>query len=315
VQSFNDQDLRRVLWSLAVGASILGGIGAYQFISSGAGGLYAGGAGASVRAVGTFGEAVGDSNYFASFLQLAALPAIALVFGHPRENGWLIPLIAIIVTGLAFSLSRGGMLGFAAGLLLLMLWGRARWMIAGVTVLVAILTIAGANPLLASSSFETVEERLNTISETEQTSTNTRPELFSHAIDLTLEYPLVGVGLNQFMEHSSRRGLTERGRPHETAHNVYLSLSAETGLIGAGGFLFFLGLVARRAVVALRSRAPLARATAFGCAAALFGFALQGFTVSLNRNNLLWATFLILAGILVALSNRAPASGAPAPLR
>ena len=121
-QSFDDKGMRTVLWSLAGGAAILGGIGAVQFVGSGGGGLYAGGAGASVRAVGTFGEAVGDSNYFASFLQLAALPTIALIIARPRENAALIPLAVIAVTGLAFSLSRGGMLGFAAGLLLLLLW-------------------------------------------------------------------------------------------------------------------------------------------------------------------------------------------------
>lgn len=315
VQSFDDEQIRRVLWCLAVGGAVLGGIGAIQFISSGAGGLYAGGAGASVRAVGTFGEAVGDSNYFASFLQLAALPAIALIVSRPRENALLIPLAAVTVTGLAFSLSRGGMLGFAAGLFLLLLWGRARWMAAGVTVVAVIVTLAGANPLVASSSFETVEQRLTTIGDFGQSSTNTRPELFEAAIDMTIENPIVGVGLNQFEEQSSRRGLTERGLPHETAHNVYLSLAAETGLIGVGTFLFFLGFVARRALIALRNQAPIAKAAAFGCAASLFGFAIQGLTVSLNRNNLLWATFLVLAGILVALSNRAPAAAPAAPLR
>jgi O-antigen ligase len=315
VQSFTEHQIRQVLWSLAIGGAILGGIGAVQFISSGAGGLYAGGAGASVRAVGTFGEAVGDSNYFASFLQLAALPAIALIVAQPRRNAMLVPLVAITVTGLAFSLSRGGMLGFAAGLLLLLLWGRARWMAAGVTVVVAVITIAGANPLVASSSFGTVEQRLATVGDLGQTSTNTRPELFQQAVDLTIEYPLTGVGLNQYIEHSAARGLTERGRPHETAHNVYLSLSSETGLIGVGAFLAFIGLVVRRAFVALRHRTPISRAAAFGCAAALFGFAIQGLTVSLNRNNLLWATFLVLAGILVALSDRAPVRTTTEPQR
>ncbi len=304
VQSFSDTQIRRVLWSLAIGGAVLGAIGAYQFVTSGGGGLYAGGAGTNVRATGTFGEALGDSNYFASFLQLAALPAIALLIARPRENVVLVPLVAIAVTGLAFSLSRGGMLGFGAGVLLLLLWGRARWMAGGVAALVAILTIAGANPLVASSSFETVEQRLTTIGDVSQSSLNTRPELFEGALEMTIDHPVTGVGLNQFQEYAARQGLTERGLPHETAHNVYLSLSAETGLIGLGAFLFFLVFLGQRGVAALRHRAPMARAAAFGCAASLFGFAIQGMTVSLNRNNLLWATFLVLAGILVALSNR-----------
>ena len=154
------------------------------------------------------------------------------------------------------------------------------------------ITILGQTPSSPHALSKTVEQRLTTISDVGQTATNSRPELFAAAIDMTLQHPISGVGLNQFAEHSALfGGLTERGQPHETAHNVYLSLSAETGLIGASAFLCFLALIAQRALVALRHRHPLARAVAFGCAASLFGFAIQGMTVSLNRNNLLWATF------------------------
>jgi O-antigen ligase len=306
VQSCSPEVLRKLCWALAIGGGVLGAVGTAEFLAAGGGSLYSGGAGADVRAIGTFGEAVGDSNYFAAFLQLAALPAIALLVLDPRRNLPILPFAVLAVVGLAFSLSRGGMLGFAAGILLLLLfWGRARRVAAGVAALLVVLTVAGANPLVGSEQLQTVTSRLGTIDEFGQTETNARPELFDAAADMAIEHPVVGIGLNEFDEHSARRGLTERGLPHETAHNVYLSLAAETGLVGLGALLFFGGFLVRRAVVAVRARDPLARALALGLSAALFGFAIQGATVSLNRNNLLWATFLIVAGMLVALSDRA----------
>lgn len=309
VQSFSPAEMRTVCKALTVGAGVLGAIGAAQYVATGGGGLYAGGAGASVRAVGTFGSEVGDSNYYAAFLQLGALPGVAMLIADPRRNLWLAPFLALAITGLAFSLSRGGMLGFATGiLLLLVLWPRARWAVGVCATVLVALTIAGANPLLGSEAVEVVGERLASIGETGNTSTNRRPELFAAAAEMTVEHPFFGIGVNQFSEHSAQRGMTERGLPHETAHNVYLSLSAETGLLGLGAFLLFCGFVARRAVAAMSSRVAEDRTFAYGLAGALLGFAMQGMTVSLNRNNLLWVTFLVIAGLLVALGGRAAAA-------
>lgn len=305
VQTLEVRDLGRILTCLALGGAVLGAIGTVQFIASGGGGLYAGGAGADVRVAGTFGQVAGDSNYYASFLAMAALSSIALGLALPRRYGVLLLVTVATVTGLAFSLSRGGMLGFAAGLLVLaVVWRRARWGGAGLAVGLVALTIVGANPLAGSTAVETVEQRLGSVSQVGQTSIDTRPQLFRAAVDMTLERPLTGVGMNEYAVHAERRGLSERGRPPETAHNMYLSLSAETGLLGLAGLLLFLGFLARRAAQAVKARGGIQRGIAIGCAAALFGFAVQGLTVSSNRNNLLWATFLVVAGVLVAIADR-----------
>jgi O-antigen ligase len=309
-QTLSSEQIRNVVVAAVIGAGILGAIGAIQFAQSGGAGLYGGGAGAEGRVAGTFasGDDQSATNYFASALQLIALPAIALITAGPRKYGWLAPLALLIVVGLMISLSRGGTLGFVAGLLVLVaLWGRARLLVGGVALLAIVLTIVGANPLLGSEQVETITQRLSSATETEESSTNLRPKAYAVAIDIALENPLTGIGVNQFRAELGSRGesLSERGQPLEGAHNVFLSLASETGLFGIGAFLFFIGVLASRARVALRSRDGLAKPLALGFAATLIGFAVQGLTVTQNRNHLLWGTFLLIAGMLVALSDQA----------
>lgn len=317
VQTFDARQMRLVVGGLVIGAGILGAIGAIQYIQSGGSGLYGGGAGVDDRVAGTFGSGGDQSatNYYASALQLAALPAIAMLIWSPRRNIWMLPFAVAIVLGLLFSLSRGGTLGFAAGLLLLVaLWGRARVAVTLVAIVAVGLTVAGANPLIGSSDVETIQARLSSAGDFGASRTNLRPRAYSEAIDLTAENPLFGIGVNQFRNVVATRGphLSELGQPLEDAHNVFLSLGAETGLIGLGGFCFFVGILVARARAALRSRGVLTRPLALGFAAALFGFAIQGMTVTQNRNHLLWGMFLVIGGMLVALGDRADAARASA---
>jgi O-antigen ligase len=315
VQSFDLREIKRVVAALVIGAGILGAVGAAQFGATGDAGVYAGGAGVSDRVAGTFGTEDDSSatNYFASALELAALPAIVMLVAFPRRNAWMAIPAAAIVVGLLLSLSRGGTLGFAGGLLLLVaLWGRARAAVTAIAVVAIGLTVAGLNPLIGTEQVETVGQRLSSATNFESSSSNLRPQAYSEAIELTAENPVFGIGVNQFRSTVAKRGqgLSEQGAPLEGAHNVFLSLGAETGLVGLGAFCFFVAMVVGRARAALRSRDPLGRALALGFAAALAGFAIQGMTVTQNRNHLLWGTFLVVAGLLVALGDRADAAAA-----
>jgi O-antigen ligase len=231
----------------------------------------------------------------------------------------LVPFTTATILGLLFSLSRGGTLGFAAGLILLvLLWGRARIMVSIVAAIAVGLTIFGANPLIGTEDVQTIEQRLSSAGDFGASRTNLRPRAYSEAIELTAENPLFGIGVNQFRAEVATRGphLSELGRPLEDAHNVVLSLSAETGLIGVGGFLFWCALLFGRTRAAVRWHNPLTRPLALGFAAALFGFAIQGMTVTQNRNHLLWGTFLVIAGMTFALGDRADRehSSAKAPI-
>jgi putative inorganic carbon (HCO3(-)) transporter len=301
-QSFTEREMRLVIAALVVGVGILGVIGAYTYLASGEFGLSDQGETTMARAAGTFVSA----NAYASLLALGLLPGLALALAALPRRAWLLPLLGAALAGLAFSLSRGGMVGFAAGALLLLVWNRARYLALGAAVAIATLTIAGANPLANSDQVEIVQERVSTLTSGEFAA-NLRPLIWRTSLEITEDNPVIGVGVNQFQHQAVRRGLFERGQPLENAHSIPLSLAAETGLVGLVAFLVFAGMLVARAARALGRGHPATMPLALGLSAALLAFAVQGLTIVQLRNPVLTAVFFTFAGMLTALADRAGA--------
>jgi putative inorganic carbon (hco3(-)) transporter len=309
VQTFTAGELRLVAGALAVGVGVLGAVGALAYVRSGDAVLYAGGELTGSRAIGAFA----DANYYACLLALGTLPGLALIAERPRKRAWLIPFAAAGVAGLTLSLSRGAMLGFAAGVLLLLAWNRFRTPAVAFCVLFAVLTLANVNPIAGSEQFGNVRTRLETLTSSSLEQTNRRPQLWSAALSIAASHPLIGVGVNQFEFQTDRFALTERGSPLENAHSLPLSVAAETGLLGLAAFLAFAGQLVVRASRAWRARGSGNFPLALGVTAALAAFALQGLTIVPIRANLIMGTFLVLAGMLTALADRSPGPRAQRP--
>jgi putative inorganic carbon (HCO3(-)) transporter len=305
-QSLTVAEIRGVLIAFAVGAGIVGAMGAVQYLQAGDTTLFAGGAITSERAA----AVVADPNYFACLLALGLLPALALMIADVRRHVWLVVPVAAGLAGLFLSLSRGGILGFAAGLLVMLAWRRARRVAFALIGVLVVLTVAGANPLVGSEYVGAVEERLSTISD--PTRESRRPEIWAVAVDTAVQHPFTGVGANQFEYVAARRPLVERGSPLENTHNTYLSIAAEVGLIALAAFLAFLGQLASRAARAARSHDPLGRALALGVMAALVAFGVQALTSTQIRVPLLVGAAMLLAGMLTRLADDAR-GGEPAP--
>ena len=297
-QSFTEAEMRLVVFACAIGAGVLGAVGFVTFLQAGSHELLAGGAITSERAQASFE----DPNYYASLLTLALLPSVALMLHDLRRNAWLLLPAGAAFLGLAFSLSRGAMLGAAVGLLLLLAWRRARRVALLGAAVLTVVTLAGANPLVSSEYFSTVQERLSTISD--PTRESRRPQIWAAAIDMASEHPFFGVGMNQFEFEAAERTLYERGDPVENAHNIYLSLAAETGLIGLGAFLAFALVVAMQAAVA-SGRGRQTGALSLGLSAAMLAFLVQGLTVAQIRVSVLVAILFLYAGMVTGLARRA----------
>jgi O-antigen ligase len=259
-----------------------------------------GGVIANTRAVGAYS----DANYYASLLVLGILPGAALVLSGGRRL-WLVAPIAGAVAGVAFSLSRGAISALAIGLLLMLAWNRARWIALGLAIVFAVLTFMNANPIVQSQQFQTVEQRLSTLQLSTLEATTNRPRIWATAVDVFQQNPFVGIGVNSFKDQAARHNLFERGGILENAHNIFLSLAAETGLLGLGAFLWLVGQLVGRAVRAMRAADPAARALGLGLSAALLAFVLQGLTVVQLRVNVITGTFFAVAGMLTALADRA----------
>jgi O-antigen ligase len=303
IQTFEPSELRLVVIAFALGVAVLGGIGALDYLRSGNQVLFAGGQQTGARAASAFA----DPNYYAALLVLGMLPALGLVVADMRRYWYVGAACAITFTGIALSLSRGALVAAFGGALLLMAWRRARWVAIGLAALFTVLTLAGANPIVESDQFSTVEKRLSTLSGPglQETQSNRRPEIWAVARQVAYAHPFFGIGVNQFKFEARRRNLVENGGPLENAHSIPFSLMAETGFIGLAAFVFFLGQLAFRSVQALSTDDRLRYALAIGCAAALLGFCLQGLTVAQIRVTFIAGAFFVIAGILTRLADRA----------
>lgn len=302
-RSFTPSQIRGVVLAFAAGAAVLGAIGLVTVLASGEFDVGGGGRFTAGRATGTFG----DPNYYAAMLALAVLPALALLLHRPARAWWLAPAVALGAAAIVFSLSRGGMLNLGFGLLVLLLWRRARTALLAIVVVVVALTALDANPVVGSQEYLVVTERFGSLTNSDLEAVSRRPDIWRTAIDVTAENPLIGVGLNQFRFAASRRGLTEYGAPIENVHNMPLSFAAETGLLGLVAFLVLVGQLLARNVRALRSREALPFALALGFLAALVGFLVQGLTLMQLRVPVVAAAFFAILGMVTALSDRAAA--------
>ena len=186
---------------------------------------------------------------------LAGAGLVALLLWWPRANAWGRLLLAatamLLFAGIYATYTRTAWMGAGLGVAVLAAltlprsW-RALLLGGGLTIAV----------LLAATQWESIlafkRDRGHAASEAAD-SVELRPILATVAWHMFLDRPWLGCGLagydqaskDYFSDRSTELPL-EKARPY-TQHSVFLSLLAETGILGAGSFVILLGLWARDA--------------------------------------------------------------------
>src|SRR5574341_1016671 len=163
-------------------------------------------------------------------------------------------LSGLLLMALVMSWSRGAWLGFGiAGLMMLLAWPRRTWMGAA---LVAVTVIGGMLALQANVLPDAIAARLTGFSEFVQTfdvrgvditSDNYAViERLAHwqaAQEMARYHPVLGVGLGNYEPVYPAYALMNWPYPLGHAHNIYLNLLAETGIIGLVAYLALWGVV------------------------------------------------------------------------
>lgn len=220
-------------------------------------GLLAFGVGADRRV----GGPIGDPNDLAFFL----LPAIALGLAVRRTGRrtwpWDLAVVLVVVAVLG-TLSRGAVAGLIA-MAVLALGARIVRLRTAVGLVVcvaaAVLAVLAVVPGLVTTSLEqkgvvadqNVSERL---------------DLWAAAAEMTVEHPVVGMGPGAFALHHDEYTTSlpeDVNHPLDVAHNTWLELSSELGVLGLFAFAAILVTAFATAWGAWRRRRdPLAAAIA-----------------------------------------------------
>ena len=220
-----------------------------------------------VRDAGPLGYA--GVNGLAAFETMAASFLLAMYSFIRRKWVKAAILLLVVTCGycLLFSFSRGGYLGFIAGLVVLGLF-KSRWMLVAAVVLVL-----GWQAFLPAAVQERIRMTTENVQEGQQfdSSAQTRIELWEDAMASFKRNPLTGTGFQTFGQVEHVGGLRD-------THNYYVKVLAETGIFGLALFLWLLWKLFRTGTsLYVSAQDPFWRAIGLGLTAVLASAAVMNF--------------------------------------
>ncbi len=238
--------------------------------------------GEGVRSTVTFA----DPNIMGSFQLTAAALALPLVLTLKewRAKAAGLGLVLATVAGLLTTGSRGGIVGFAVALAVILVFSRIRFSTKVAMALAVIMIGTVWFAFLADPVW--LERRVLNV--TDDTSMLARVYMGTSALEMAGDYPR-GVGIGNYPVHYPfYRDISVRFNLIES-HTAYLTVLVETGIFG---LLAFLGVLVAAFVAAAkaawRARDVEVHALAVGAMAAMSGLAAQAFTYSLENSKFWW---------------------------
>lgn len=272
-----EREIKYLLLVLVLSGVVNAGIAIYQFQFQN-----------FARVAGT----IGNANRF-GIIQLALLCQIAPFLGSMsgrRFTPALLLATGLIIYSILLSLSRGAFVAAAVMVLYCFLFlrlGRLWPKVALAAVIIAGLMLA---PEGVYQRIESITIGLSGIHQPGEGSIPTRLLYYRTGIQMGLDHPLTGVGLGQFNHYVTSYANLHTVRA-SGAHNMYISIFAETGSIGLIVFLGFLvtSLVTVKSCQRLgrlgaRFQMAFANSVELGTVALLIG----GLFATLEYSKILW---------------------------
>lgn len=226
------------------------------------------------RASGTIGHPNMLGYYYEMLIPL--MLALALAAGSGRARILYGAAAAFGFAGIIMTLSRGAWVGLPVSLSIVAVGmihkRRLTWsMLRGA----ALVIMAGA--VVLSIFLPTIHKRLT---HTDYTSAQSRIPLNRATLSLVEQYPVFGVGLNNFQEvfkGYDRTGYSRRfaGYSH-IVHNLYLFVLAEVGVVGFAAFIAFFAACLLTAVLSAPRAPPPRRAILIGVGSGLVAHLIHG---------------------------------------
>lgn len=236
-----------------------------------------------------------NRNHFALLAEMStALLVGALTGGHlskaVRFVGCL--LVGVIVYSLLTAGSRGGVLSLLAMVLFSLLlypfvagrdtnslslgarrsWNRSRKIfgVAAACILATLVSLA-AIALIGGDKVVSRLELVRDEVESRSAQRMNRGTIWSITLDLIKERPITGAGFGAYADAITRYDRSNGSWELEQAHNEYLEILANSGIVGLTLFGTVAFLVSKRALRILRSEHRAIRSACFGAVVGIFG--------------------------------------------
>ena len=244
---------------------------------------------------GSYGPFI-NRNHFAGFLEMAAGLIGARIVSRTLQRERLVLYICYLIvvsSGLILSGSRGGYLSLVAVIIFLVLTAYIpqptsaqtrltepglKFRLAATIILLVVMSL-GAMLLTQSDEliqqFGRVQDNLN-LGELADERFN-RHDLWGTTLRMIKDHPLLGTGFGAYQYAYTRYDQSSGLWRVEQAHNDYLQLLADTGILGGLAILAFVTLLFARGLAALQTRDAIQRAISLGALAGCFGIAVHSF--------------------------------------
>ena len=252
-----------------------------------------------------------NRNHFAGYMEMLIPIPVALAFSRTTRGetrmfyGFAAAIMSIAE---AASLSRGGMVSLAAGLLFLAAISvrrsrdrshperKSSFSLHPAFLIVVMLAAIAAGVVWIGADFD-ILKRITHDPLTTTLATDRRG-VWGDTLTMFRAHPILGIGLGAFETVYPIYGRGDGSFVIQFAHNDYLQVLADGGIVGGAIALWFIIVIARAVMQVTRSADPFLRALGLGSAAGVFALlvhSLFDFNLQIPSNALL---FLLLAAIL-----------------
>jgi len=172
-----------------------------------------------------------DPHMFSFFANLSFFTGLGYFFY--KKKIWIGASLLLMFVAIIFSFSRGAYLGLLAGIFFFLITILKRSKISKK----AIAGIGAILVLIAVFNSNAIFQRLTSSFNLKEGSNAERYRNWTEAVDIIRDYPLGGVGLGNYA-HAVDPSSADRSSIY--AHNLFLDIAAETGILSAAVFLFLI---------------------------------------------------------------------------
>ena len=292
------RDIQDVVIALAIGLIVQGVICALQYSVGTDLGLGLFTVGDLRRLSGTIGWPNTLGAYAATVLSVTL--ALWLYGARGRVR---IPIGAACMAGLfslILSFSRGAWISLLAGVAVTLFGGwRAGWL--GTKSFRSFSVIALSAAMVGALFATSITARLGEVHPRMDVIVD-RMQLNRVAMNMISAHPLLGVGINTFVDTMKRYDTT--GVTYyfpQPVHNVFLLVAAETGLVALGLFLLLILIAFRAGLQAAKTDDRFLSACAIGISSGLIVLVVNNVADVHLRTDVLYALFWLLIGLAVAI--------------